>query len=253
MNPLLSVVVPVYRNADTVRALADGIGRVCQASGISFEIVFVEDACPEGSLAVLKPLARDNPHVSVLALDRNHGQHLAVLTGLSYARGEWIVIMDADLQDPVEALPTLLEKGRAGYQAVFAGRRGHYESSLRLFTSRLFKRTMHTLIGLPADAGIFCLLSRDLARQLVAMNDGRPSIVAMIGCAGRPMISVPVTRAPRPSGQSAYDTRRRLRSAWRAIRWALRWRLRETLRSTPSPTVPLPSCTGYDHQEKPQP
>ena len=211
MIPLLSVVVPVYRNADTVRALADGVGQTCRAQGIPFEIIFVNDACPEGSLAVLKDIARDTPHVTVLELTRNHGQHLAVLTGLAQARGAWVVIMDADLQDPVEALPPLLQQGRAGAQAVFAGRRGRYESPLRLLTSRLFKQTMHLLIGLPADAGIFCLLSHDLARQLVTMNDGRPSLVAMIGCTGRPMVSLPVTRAPRTTGDSAYNTRRRLR------------------------------------------
>ena len=245
MSPFLSVVVPVYRNADTVRELLARICRTCEARLISFEIVFVDDACPDGSLAVLKEIAQSDPRVIVLALARNLGQHQAVLAGLAHARGDWVAIMDADLQDPPEVLPELLQRGQSGYAAVFAGRRGQYESSARLLTSRFFKWVLRAVAGVPADAGIFCLLSRALAEKLLSMNDGRASIVAMIGCAGLPMISVPVIRAQRRAGQSAYNTRMRIKNAWRAIAWALHWKWRTWLRRPRPRAAALPALVVY--------
>ncbi len=103
-----------------------------------------------------------DPRVRLLSHAANRGQHQAVMTGLAAAQGEWSVIMDADLQDPPEALPALLNKGRVGYGAVFAGRRGRYESAGRLLTSRLIKWTMRQLTGLPSDAGIFVAINREL-------------------------------------------------------------------------------------------
>lgn len=253
MTPALTVVVPVFRNRDTVRALLARIGQALTASATSYEIVFVDDACPAGSLEVLKEIAQENPCVLVLALARNVGQHQAVLVGLGHARGDWVAIMDADLQDPPEALPALLEHARAGYDVVFAGRRGRYESPLRLLTSRLYKRVLHTMTGVPADAGLFCILSRRLVRLLLEMNDGRPSLVAMIGCAGVPACSLPITRLPRPSGRSAYGAGRRLATAWRGIAWALRWKMGSG--KPRPPTAPPPALEVYgqrapEHDER---
>jgi glycosyltransferase involved in cell wall biosynthesis len=241
MKPMLSVVVPVFRNADTVPAVPERIRRAFAADSTEYEIIFVDDACPAGSLAVLTDLAQHDPRVLVLALAQNVGQHQAVLAGLAHARGDWVAIMDADLQDPPEALPALLERAQAGYEAVFAGRRGRYESTFRLLTSRLYKRIMHAMVGVPADAGVFCVISQRLARKLVDMNDGRPSLVAMIGCARPSMTSVPVARAQRPSGQSAYDTRRRLQSALRGMAWVLRWKMRPQRPAA----APLPALTVF--------
>ncbi len=108
MEPQISIVVPVYKNADTLyelhRRLVAAVGQVSDG----YEILFVDDACPCGSLAVLRSLAQEDPRVGVLALASNMGQNQAVLTGLAYARGRVAVVLDADLQDPPEAIPTLL-------------------------------------------------------------------------------------------------------------------------------------------------
>jgi glycosyltransferase involved in cell wall biosynthesis len=223
-TPELSVVVPVYRNAGTLRELHRRLHAAL--AGVDCELIFVDDASPDPSRDVLAELAVADEATALVALDENVGQHRAVLAGLARGRGSWSVILDADLQDPPEAIRALLERARAGdVDAVFAGRRGEYESSSRLRTSRLFKRTLHLMCGVPPDAGIFVLLSRRLVDRLVALRGPAPFVVAMVGCVGLPMASIPVERAARVNGDSAYSTWARAKSAWRAFVWVAAWKV----------------------------
>jgi glycosyltransferase involved in cell wall biosynthesis len=224
----VSVVLPVYRNAETLVELHSRLATVLEGCGLEFEVLCVDDACPLGSLDVLRTVARSDPRVAVVSLARNAGQHRAVLAGLSLARGQRAVVLDADLQDPPEAIPELLAKLEEGYGAVFAGRRGRYESAGRLLTSRLFKRLLSRLCGAGAgmaDAGLYVVLDRPMISRVLSMENGAPFVVAMIGCAGLPLASVPVVRSPRPSGESAYSSWRRLKSGLRAVAWVIRWRV----------------------------
>jgi glycosyltransferase involved in cell wall biosynthesis len=226
MSAEVSVVVPLYRTADALPELYRRT--VAALEGRTFELVLVDDACPEGSGRVAAALNAGDERVHLVSLARNVGQHAAALAGLARANGAWAVVLDGDLQDPPEAIPLLLDAGRAaGVPVVFAGRRGRYESRMRLLTSRIYKRTLALVAGVPADAGIFMALDRSVAERLVALGGRRrPSLVAMVGCLRVPMISIPVTRAPRPSGRSSYGALGRLRLGVRAITWALAWRLR---------------------------
>jgi glycosyltransferase involved in cell wall biosynthesis len=231
----VSIVLPVYRNADTVLELHRRLCQVLEREKLRFEILFVEDACPRGSLGVLEALAERDSRVAVLALERNVGQHRAVLEGLAYARGKWTVVMDADLQDPPEAIPILLAKGQEGFAAVFAGRRGRYESRARLLTSRVFKGLLHLLCGTPKDAGIFVAMNQAMTERLLTMGGPAPFVGAMIGCAGLPMASIPVVRTERGVGNSAYSFGGRLTAGWRAIAWVLAWKWRRVAgRMSPS-------------------
>jgi glycosyltransferase involved in cell wall biosynthesis len=217
-------VIPVYKNAGTLVALRDRLVQTLAAMPASHEIIFVNDACPERSLAVLEEMAAHDATVSVIDLVTNVGQHQAVIVGLAYAQGQSVVVMDADLQDPPEAIPKLLTRLGPGCDAVFAGRRGRYQSGFRLFTSRMFKRVLHWLSGVPPDAGIFVALSRNAVNHLLDMEGPRPFVVAMIGCTNLPMASIPVERNERSVGASAYSSRMRLKSAWRGIWWTLCWK-----------------------------
>ncbi len=229
-DPDVSIVVPVYGNGATVHALHDAVQRVLQAERLTYEAIFVNDACPNGSLEALECLAATNPWVRVTALPRNVGQHQAVLIGLSQARGRCAVIMDADLQDPPDALPGMLKQLENGYGAVFAGRRGRYQSTGRLMTSRVFKTVLHVLTGVPRDAGMYVALSRPMIDHLVARPEKRPFVVAMIGTSGLPMSSIPVARMPRQSGESTYSSWMRLKAGLSAVRIALRAAIRADLR-----------------------
>lgn len=225
----ISVVLPVYRTRRELpelhrrlRLATGGLGRV--------EVIFVNDACPDGSLDVLREIARADAGVTVLTFDRRRGQHEAICEGLAVARGNVVVIMDADLQDPPEAVPALVAKLAEGFGAVYAGRRGCYESRGRLATSWLFKHMMRAMTGMPADAGGFVAMSRGVAARAAALRGTKPYLTAAIALIGRPVATVPVSRHARVSGRSAYTPRMRAGLAARAIVQAVRWRTSSSLR-----------------------
>jgi glycosyltransferase involved in cell wall biosynthesis len=226
-TPQISVVLPLFRNAVTLPELYERLRKTLELHEADFELIFVDDACPEDSGRVVLELATHDERVRLVSLPRNVGQHSAVLAGLGRARGTWTAVMDADLQDPPEAIPHLLEEAtRTGAPIVFAGRRGRYESRFRLLTSRVFKRALAALARVPPDAGLFVILARPVVERLLELDGRRPYVTAMIGCTGFGMVSVPVVRAARPSGESAYRFRDRLTSAGRAFGWITAWRLR---------------------------
>ncbi len=226
-RPFLSVVVPAYETGWALPELAGRVRRLAHARGWSWELVVVDDASPDGGAEAAARLAAVDPAVRPLALPENVGQHRAVLAGLAASRGRWVAVLDGDLQDPPEAIPRLLERATEGYDAVFAARVGSYQNRRRMVTSRFFKALLARLCGLPRGAGMCFLASRRMAERLAAWEDPEPSVVAMIGLAGLPVAAVPVARAQRPRGRSAYSRWRRLRAGLAGVRFALRWRGRE--------------------------
>lgn len=217
----VAVVTPVYLNAPT---LAELHRRLAVAlDGHTWTLRFVVDASPDDSLAVAAGLAATDSRLRVTALTRNAGQNRALLAGLAApddGAGAW-VCLDADLQDPPEAVPALLDRlaqGDAG--VVFAGRRGAYESRARLFTGAVHRTAMARLTGLPPDAGAFLAMDRPSRDRLVVLDP--PGIVAGVGAAGITCASVPVERAARPTGRSAWTAQARVRQSAQSLAWA--WR-----------------------------
>jgi SAM-dependent methyltransferase len=215
----VSVVVPVFGNAAT---LAELHARLAAALGDRLlEAIYVDDASPDPSRAVLRDLAASDPRVVVVGRAVNGGQQRALLDGLARARGRWVVCLDADLQDPPEAAPELLAAAeREGVEVVFGGRRGRYASPGRRLTSRAFKGAQAALAGLPTDASTYVALTHEAAARVVAADgDGRaPFLPGMIAttCAGS-WTSVPVERSAAPA--SGYSGRARVAAGARGLRW----------------------------------
>ncbi len=236
----VSAVVPVYRNAATLRELHMRLVGALAELGVS-ELIFVNDGSDDDSGAVLHELARADEKIVVVDLETNQGQHPAVLAGLERSQGDWTVVLDADLQDPPEAIPSLIAAASAEVDAVFAGRRGGYESRLRLVTGRAYRWLLHLAAGTPADAGAYVVLSRRMVARLLEMSSlmpGRPpALVGMIGCSGLKTASLPVERARRARGSSAYTTGRRIRSGLQALSWAIAWKLRERSRAASARSI----------------
>ncbi|WP_419875849.1 glycosyltransferase family 2 protein [Candidatus Pristimantibacillus sp. PTI5] len=219
MNPSLSIVIPVYRNASTLYQLHQLLTEVLSHEKYRYELIFVNDSCPGHSLPVLRELARKDPRTSVLALQKNAGQNQAVLTGLAHSAGEFSVVMDADLQDRPENIPLLLSSFQGDVMAVFAGRRGDYESPLRLLSSKLFKFFLHLLAlkRVPADAGLFLAMKRPLVDRMLQIAGEQSYVIGLIAQAALPTISIPVKRGPNQSTPSNYSTKMRFQVAWRAV------------------------------------
>jgi hypothetical protein len=222
---VLVVVVPVYGNAATLRPLAERLAAAL--AGRTWRLRLVVDASPDDSAAVAGALAAADPRIAVTVLTVNVGQHRALAHGLAdEPDGAAWVCLDADLQDPPEAVPLLLDRLAGGdVGAVFAGRRGSYESPFRRFTGSLHRRVAARLTGLPPDAGAFVAMGPEVRAAVVAaVARGAPSVVLAVSRAGCPVTSVPVTRDRRPVGRSAWTTGDRLRQSARSLAWVLRSR-----------------------------
>jgi polyisoprenyl-phosphate glycosyltransferase len=230
-TPVVSIVLPVYRNRSTLEELHRRLVRTLESLGHPFEIIFVSDASPDGSLDVLHALVRRDVRVQVVALDSRLGQHAALRAGLASSRGEVVVTMDADLQDPPEAIPALLTTLADGYGAVYAGRRGRYEPLPRLVSSWVFKHAISLVTGMPADAGAFIAMRRHVVARVAALPDRAPFIAAAVAWTGRPVATVPVVRDARPGGTSSYTAGMRLRTGASALAQAIRWRFSGVARS----------------------
>lgn len=230
-QPDVSLVIPVYFNADTLKELHKKVRDVLRKNQYYFEIIFVEDGSSDNSLKILRSIAKENENVIVISLEKNIGQQRAVLTGLAYSSGDKVVIMDADLQDPPEAIPILLENLSGDVAAVFGGRSGHYESEFRLFSSSVFKMSIHLLTGIPVNAGIFVAMKREMVEKLLKFHSPRPFMTAMIGLTGLNVKSITVKRNVRATGKSRYSTWNRLVIGVMAIVWTIYWKLNRKSRS----------------------
>jgi polyisoprenyl-phosphate glycosyltransferase len=226
VNPRVAVVVPVYGNAATLDLLAERLGKAM--AGRDWRLRLVIDASPDDSVAVASALAAAEPRIAVTGLTVNVGQHAALAEGLAAEpRADAWVCLDADLQDPPEAVPLLLDRLAVGdVGAVFAGRRGTYESRTRGLTGTLHRWVAARLTGLPPDAGAFFAMDGTVrAAVLTAVSEeGAPSVVLGVARAGVPVTSVPVVRDRRSAGRSAWTGRARLRQSARSLTWALRRR-----------------------------
>ncbi|MGY1836131.1 glycosyltransferase [Blastococcus sp. SYSU DS0510] len=222
----MAVVVPVYGNEATLAELAERLA--VALAGRPWRLRLVVDASPDDSTAVARALAARDGRIAVTELAVNVGQHAALARGLAEeAAADVWVCLDADLQDPPEAVPLLLDRLATGdVAAVFAGRRGRYESPLRRLTGTLHRRVAGRLTGLPPDAGAFLAMGPDVRAAVVpaVQERGAPSVVLAVGGSGRPVASVPVVRHRRPSGRSAWTARARVRQSLRSLTWAARAR-----------------------------
>src|SRR5256714_14896122 len=219
--PELTVVVPVFGNAKRIPELSARLERAVRHR--SYELLLVDDASPDHARTVIRKLAEQNPRVCGIGLAENVGQNNAVLAGVAHARGSAVAVMDGDLQDPPEAVPVLLaalERARAG--AVFAARRGQYESRLRLATGRLLKRALWLLtVGrVPPDAGLFLVVQRAVAERVLAAAGSDPYVLVLVAYAARSVTTIPVER--RRGSASSYTGAMRVQLARRALAAALR-------------------------------
>ncbi|MBC8041617.1 MAG: glycosyltransferase [Opitutaceae bacterium] len=205
----LTWVVPLYRTGRQSESLALRCDATARALGLRHEILFVDDCCPERGYRAVEALIPRLP-VRLLRLPVNCGQDDALREGVRTARGA-VVLLDGDLQDPPEALASLWPRFVEGYDAVFANRHGRYEHSLRLATSRIYRRSMEWIGCLPRGAGLYVLMNARTAAALAATTTTPIYLLAALAATRGRFTSVEVLRASRPEGTSSYSSWRRLR------------------------------------------
>src|SRR3989304_4158482 len=160
---LLSIVVPAYNEEEVLSEFHKRTATVLDSLATVAEIIYINDGSTDNTLAVIQRLRESDPRVAIIDLSRNFGKEIALTAGLDHARGDAIVVIDADLQDPPELIPDLLKHWREGYDVVYAQRISRDgESWLKKATAYLFYRTLQRLsrVQVPEDTGDFRLLSR---------------------------------------------------------------------------------------------
>lgn len=210
----ISLVVPVYDESVGLRAFHERAVKALGAlSGASFEIVYVDDGSRDDSFAQLARFAADDARVSVVKLSRNFGHQIAITAGLDRARGDCVVVIDADLQDPPELIARMVEKWRAGFDVVYGvrtKRRG--EGVVKRFTASAFYRLLDRITGIdiPRNAGDFRLMSRRALDELNRLREKDRFVRGLVAWIGFPQTGVEYERDERYAGETKYPLRRML-------------------------------------------
>ncbi len=208
-NPVVSIVVPLYNEAGNIRVLLERIVGIVAAlpNRPSYEIVLVNDGSSDATVRVVREELVARSNIVLINLSRNFGHQLAATAGLDRARGDAVVLMDGDLQDPPELIAAFLEQWRAGYDVVYAVRRSRKgESPFKVLTARLFYRTIKRLtnVAIPVDTGDFRLMSRRVVDALKASRERHRFLRGMVSWLGFNQIGVEYDRDERLSGKTKY-------------------------------------------------
>lgn len=217
---VFSIVAPIYNEIGNIEILYERISKVLDSTGESWELLLVDDGSTDGSTEAIRNLANQDERVRPVIFARNFGHQLAVTAGLDYSRGNAVVIIDADLQDPPEVILDLIDKWRDGYEVVYAIRAEREgESWFKLFTASLFYRFIYRItdVNIPLDAGDFRLLDRQVVDVLSKMRERHRFLRGMSVWVGFKQTGVPYRRAARVSGETKYPLRKMLKFASDAV------------------------------------
>lgn len=215
----LSVVVPVYGCRDCLRVLHQRLRSSVEAVTPSYELILVDDRSTDGSWDVLLELAKSDPTVRLVRLSRNFGQHIAITAGLAESSGEWVTVIDCDLEDPPEAIPRLYAKAQEGYDFVLSRRRRHQQSLFRRLGSRIYRRLGNLLARADIDPNYtnLSIASRDVVEAFLRLRDQDRHYLLILLWLGFNHTAIEVDREERYAGESSYGFAQLLRVAAEGI------------------------------------
>jgi len=220
MKITYSIVVPIYNEKDNISELHRRISEVMNSTRKPWELVLVDDGSSDGSTDMIRELAKKDKHVRPVIFARNFGHQIAITAGWDYARGDAVVIIDADLQDPPEVILEMAKKWQEGYEVIYAIRTEREgESLFKLWTASLFYRLIYRItdVKIPLDTGDFRLMDRKVVDVLKSMRERHRFPRGMSAWAGFRQTGVEYKRAARHAGETKYPFKKMLRLALNAI------------------------------------
>jgi len=220
MPVTFSIVAPIFNELDNISELHRRVREVMSTTKGTWELVLVDDGSTDGSAERILQLAKQDRHVRPVIFARNFGHQVAITAGWDYARGDAVVIIDADLQDPPEAIPDLIAKWREGYEVVYAVRAEREgETWFKKTTAALFYRIVHRItdVKIPVDTGDFRLMDRKVVDVLKTMRERHRFPRGMSAWVGFRQVGVPYKRAARHAGVTKYPFKKMLKLALNAI------------------------------------
>src|SRR5512134_3191161 len=220
MKITYSIIAPIFNEKDNIPELHRRVTEVMNSTGEPWELVLVDDGSSDGSTDMVRELAKKDKHVRPVIFARNFGHQVAITAGWDYARGDAIVIIDADLQDPPEVILELIKKWNEGYEVVYAVRAEREgETWFKTFTASMFYRLIQwiTDVEIPVDTGDFRLMDRKVVDVLRQMRERHRFPRGMSAWVGFKQVGVEYKRAARTSGETKYPFRKMFRLALNAI------------------------------------
>ncbi|MCF7935323.1 MAG: glycosyltransferase family 2 protein [Synergistales bacterium] len=220
MRPTLSVVVPFLNEEDVLDTTCRRLQTVLKGTGMPWEIIFVDDGSTDSSASIIRARSQRDRRFRLLSFSRNFGQQSAVMAGLEYASGEAIVIIDADLQDPPEVIPQMIEKWREGFEVVYGRRlKRKKERFFKKMTSHCFYRMLNHLVDfpIPVDTGDFRLMDSKVRDVLCGLREHSLFLRGLISWIGFRQGEVTFIREGRYAGETKYPFAKMLRLSLDAV------------------------------------
>ena len=215
-RPVLSVVLPIYNEEAVIPELDRRLRAFLGEIGVDWEIIFVDDGSKDASPELLRAMCASEERYRLISFSRNFGHQMAITAGVDYARGEAVVVMDADLQDPPEVVAEMVAKWREGFDVVYGVReKRENESIFKRLTAAIFYRLLRAFVGvaIPLDTGDFRLMSRRVVLTLRSLRETNRFVRGMVAWVGFKQTAVTYVRKGRFAGETHYPLRKMIRFA----------------------------------------
>ena len=219
-SPIYSIIAPIFNESGNIPDLYSRVRDVLDSTGVSWELILIDDGSTDDSADLIRSYAIQDDRVRPVIFARNFGHQIAVTAGLDYCRGDAVVIIDSDLQDPPELILDLITKWKEGYEVVYAVREEREgEGWFKLITAALFYRMISSItdVNIPMDAGDFRLLDRKVVDVLNQMREKHRFLRGMSSWVGFRQTGVPYRRVARQVGETKYPFRKMFRLAINAV------------------------------------
>lgn len=215
-NKLISIVVPMYYEEKVADECYKRLKKVMNDNEINYEFIFVNDGSKDRTFEILNKIAEEDNNTKIISFSRNFGHQIAVTAGVDKAKGDAVVVIDSDLQDPPELIPKMIDLWNDGYKVVYAKRKKRKgESFFKLFTAGMFYRILDKMtdIDIPLDTGDFRLMDRDVVNVLKTMKENNRFVRGMVSWVGFKQTPIEYERDERFAGETKYPLKKMLKFA----------------------------------------
>lgn len=215
----ISVVLPVYKCGPALAELHTRLTKVLKELSVDYEIIFVDDGCPDGGWGYISAIAQDDDRAVGIKLSRNFGQAIAIAAGLAESKGDHVLVMDADLQDPPEAISILWQQALQGSPLVFGRRTQEHQSAIRTLAGRFYFSFLRLISGRSIDPnyGTFTLMSREVVQSYLGFKEPNRHFLFILYWLGFDPCDVEYARRKRELGTSSYSLWSLMRHSFQGV------------------------------------
>ena len=220
MSKLVSIIVPLFNEEEIVNTTFSRLKRIAEKWSYDYELIFIDDGSTDRTFQILVEICENKPEAKAVSFSRNFGHQMAFTAGLDYAKGDAVIVIDGDLQDPPEVMSQFIQKWKEGFHVVYGKRiKRKGETFFKLITANLYYRLLEKLSDtkIPRDAGDFRLMDRSVVNKLKNMRERHRFIRGLVAWVGFKQCAVEYERDERIAGETKYPFKKMLRLAFDGI------------------------------------